>query len=148
MFIKKMCFTVCFLLASVVFAMAQQSESVREKYNLPAEWYEIPEKETVPVGGMQEFYQFLYKNIVYPKSASSLGIQGIAYIRFVIDEQGNVIHAEVLEGKEVGYGIDEEAMRVIKLTKWVPAMDKGKNVKQRKIIPIKFTLSSAQPKDN
>ncbi|AHM62569.1 TonB family protein [Flammeovirgaceae bacterium 311] len=104
------------------------------------EIFDIVEEEAQPRGGMKEFYEFLYKNIEYPRQAIRLGIEGTAYVRFVIDEKGNVESAEVVEGRELGYGLDEEAIRVIKLTKWTPGKQRGRAVKQRKILPVKFKL--------
>ena len=104
------------------------------------EIFDIVEEEAQPRGGMKEFYEFLGKNIEYPRQAQRLNIEGTAYVRFVIDEKGNVESAEVVEGRELGYGLDEEAIRVIKLTKWSPGKQRGRAVKQRKILPVKFKL--------
>jgi TonB family protein len=104
------------------------------------------EKEASPSGNMQAFYDFLAKNITYPKEAIKHRIEGTAYIRFIIDENGNVEWAEAVEGREVGYGIDEEAIRVLKMTKWTPGRNQGRAVKQRMILPIKFSLPQEKPK--
>jgi protein TonB len=104
------------------------------------EIFDIVEEEAQPRGGMAEFYAFLGKNIEYPRQAVRLNIEGTAFVRFVIDEKGNVESAEVVEGRELGYGLDEEAIRVIKLTKWTPGKQRGRAVKQRKILPVKFKL--------
>lgn len=100
--------------------------------------YSMLEEESQPLGGINAFYSFLSKNIKYPKKALKAGIQGTAYIRFVIDETGKVELAETVEGRRLGYGLDEEAKRVILLTEWVPGKQRGIVVKQRKILPIKF----------
>ncbi|EMR04549.1 energy transducer TonB [Cesiribacter andamanensis] len=110
------------------------------KKEVVQEIFDIVEEEAQPRGGMQAFYEFLGKNIDYPRQAVRLSIEGTAYVRFVIDEQGNVESAEVVEGRELGYGLDEEAIRVIKLTKWTPGKQRGRAVKQRKILPVKFKL--------
>ncbi|EMR04216.1 M56 family metallopeptidase [Cesiribacter andamanensis] len=98
------------------------------------------EFETLPEGGMQDFYLQLKNNIRYPKEALDNGIEGTTYISFVVDVNGNVESAESIEGRELGYGLDEEAIRVIKSSKWTPAKNEGKAVKQRKVLPVKFTL--------
>lgn len=93
-----------------------------------------------PIGGEDTFYQSMYKRIEYPRKAIKAGIQGTSYIRFVINEEGVVENAEPVEGRELGYGLDEEAMKVISRTKWHPAKQRGITVKSRKILPIHFTL--------
>jgi TonB family protein len=113
----------------------------------PTEIFDIVEDEAMPVGGLQAFYQYLGKNISYPSEALKNNINGTAYIRFVIDEQGNVSSAETVEGRELGYGLDEEAIRVIKSSKWTPAKQRGIIVKQRKILPVKFSLGTGVTKE-
>lgn len=102
--------------------------------------YDVTEEEALPLGGLQAFYQHLGENITYPQEAMAAGVEGTAYIRFVIDEKGNVISAESIKERRLGYGLDEEAIRVVNTTKWIPAKQGGKTVKQRKVLPIKFKL--------
>jgi len=105
------------------------------------EFIDYAEVDAAPLGGDKAFYEFLSKNIQYPRRAQSLGIEGTVYVRFIIDEKGNVTQAETLPDRELlGYGLDEEAIRVIKLTKWTPAKHGGKTVKLRKVLPVKFKL--------
>ena len=109
-------------------------------YNIH-EIFDVVEEEATPLRGMSELYEVLSQNIEYPREAARIGAQGIAYVRFVINEEGSVESAEIVEGRELGHGLDEEAIRVIKLTKWNPAKQRGRYVKQRKILPIKFKLT-------
>lgn len=111
--------------------------------NSPIEIFDVAEVEAQPVNGMEGLYQHLQNNISYPKEAHSKKIEGTAYIRFVVDKQGNVESAEAVKGRELGHGLDEEAIRVIKASKWSPARQRGKAVKQRKILPVKFMLDKA-----
>lgn len=105
------------------------------------EVFDVVEEEAQPVNGMNAYYELLAKNIDYPREAQRLGIGGTTFVRFVIDENGKVASAETVSGSEQGFGIDEEAVRVVKLTKWLPAKQRGKFVKQRKILPVKFKLN-------
>ena len=102
--------------------------------------YEKVEQDAQPVGGLQEFMMHLYENINYPKEAVEAGVEGTAYISFVVDEQGNVESAESL--RPLGFGLDKEAIRVLKTTTWTPAQQDGKTVKQRKVLPVKFQLNN------
>lgn len=103
--------------------------------------FDIVEEEATPEGGMEAYYKFLSDNLKYPRQAQRLGIEGTAFVRFVIDEKGNVIQAESLPGRELGYGLDEEAIRVLKLTKWKPGKQRGRAVKVRKVLPVRFRLA-------
>ena len=71
---------------------------------------------------------FLQKNLKYPGFAVEANVSGKVIVNFVIDEEGKIISATILKG--VGYGCDEEALRVIKLMpKWTPGLKNGKPVK-------------------
>ncbi|MEO8761773.1 MAG: energy transducer TonB, partial [Bacteroidia bacterium] len=60
--------------------------------------------------------------------AREADISGKVYVNFIIDENGNVLKSTILNG--IGYGCNEEALRVIKLMpKWTPGMNNGKRVK-------------------
>lgn len=104
------------------------------------EIFDVAEEEATPLGGMQAFYQHMGENMQYPQQAIDAGVEGTAYVRFVIDEKGEVIWADAIAGRLLGYGLDEEAIRVVRTTHWNPAKQGGKAVKQRKVLPVKFKL--------
>lgn len=105
-----------------------------------AEIYIEVDEEAKPVGGKRAFFKLMAKNIRFPAEALKAGVAGRVFVSIVIDEEGKVTAAEVPDGYELGYGMDEEAVRVMKLTKWVPARKDRKVVKQRMIIPVNFSL--------
>lgn len=92
-------------------------------------------------GGNRALLDFIAKNIVYPGLARDAGAEGTVYVSFIIDETGSVENAKVLKG--IGYGCDEESVRVINK---IPKFKKpgrnthGKPVKVIYNIPIKFKL--------
>lgn len=60
-------------------------------------------------------------------------------IQFVVDKEGNV--SDIRPLTKVGYGMEEEAMRVIrKATKWEPAIQNGYKVKAYRSQPITFEV--------
>ncbi|WP_224999285.1 TonB family protein [Cesiribacter sp. SM1] len=105
--------------------------------------YNIVEEEAMPIEGMAAFYQQLFSHINYPEEALAEKVEGTVYIRFVVDENGNVASAEPVKERMIGYGLEDEAIRVIEATKWTPAKQRGNTVKQRKILPVKFILKDA-----
>jgi len=71
---------------------------------------------------------FLQRNLKYPAMALNENVSGRVVVNFIIDEEGKVEKATILKG--IGYGCDEEALRVIKLMlKWKPGIKNGKPVK-------------------
>lgn len=82
---------------------------------------------------------FLREHTIYPGYSKHHCIQGIVKVSFKINEQGSVRQAAVVEG--IGADLDDEALRLIKLTngKWiVPA---GYDTTAVLIVPVNFALN-------
>jgi protein TonB len=97
---------------------------------------EMPE----PIDGFQKFYKQIGRDLRYPRKAAASEIEGKVFIEFVIDREGNVSHIKVIKG--IGYGCDEEAMKVLAKTKWKAGKQHGVPVKVRMVMPIKFALTN------
>ncbi len=90
-------------------------------------------------GGDQARLQYLASNIKYPQTARELGIQGTVYLSFIVEKDGSITNVEVLRG--IGYGCDEEAMRVVRaMPKWEPGKQREKPVRVQFSMPIRFVL--------
>lgn len=91
------------------------------------------------VGGMEAFRAFLIKNLRYPKAAQSSNVQGKVYLNFTVETDGSLSNITVLRG--IGFGCDEEALRVMKLMpKWKPGKQSGRAVRVKFNMPIVFAL--------
>lgn len=100
-------------------------------------------------GGMLNFYNFLSKNIKYPILAAENDIEGNVFVSFTVEKDGSLTDIKV--DRKLGYGTDEEAVRVLKLTKkWNPGLVDGRAVRVKYNIPIRFALNaeSKEPKTN
>ena len=90
-------------------------------------------------GGMKAFAKYMERNLRYPSQAQDDGIQGKVFISFVVERDGSITDVKVLRG--IGYGCDEEAMKVIKKSPlWKPGKNKGIPVRVRYNMPINFNL--------
>lgn len=99
----------------------------------------LVEKKPEYLGGEAAMYKFINKHIKYPKKARKEGIEGIVYVQFIIDKEGNITKAKVIKG--IGYGCDEEALRVVnKMPKWTPGTQRGKPVQVTFTLPFNFKL--------
>ena len=87
-----------------------------------------------PIGGLKA----IQEKVFYTEIGRRAGIGGTVYIEAIIDEEGNVINATVKKG--IGGGLDEEALNAVLNTKFVPGKQRGKPVKVKLVIPIKFVL--------
>ncbi|MCF0071681.1 energy transducer TonB [Dyadobacter sp. CY261] len=93
-------------------------------------------------GGIKEFYKFLASNIRYPPTAAKNGVTGRVMLSFVVCEDGSMCDYKV--ENRVGYGLDEEALRVVKLMngKWEPGELRGEKVKVKYNVPINFQMET------
>lgn len=91
-------------------------------------------------GGASGLLRYVSQNIVYPTGAREIGIEGVVYVSFVVNESGNVEGAKVMKG--VGYGCDEEVIRVVsKMPRWKKVgKNAGHPVKVRFNIPVAFKI--------
>lgn len=88
-------------------------------------------------GGQTALYDFLSSKIIYPEYSSQHCIAATIKVSFKLDASGKVNSIKVQNGP--GIDLDDEAVRVVKLTsgKWViPA---GYDYNSDIILPIRFT---------
>jgi protein TonB len=90
-------------------------------------------------GGEEALMNYLASNLRYPEQAKELDIQGTVIIEFVVETDGSVTNVVVKRG--IGGGCDEEAVRVVKsMPKWKPGKQRGKPVRARYNLPVRFQL--------
>lgn len=90
----------------------------------------------------ERFFSKIGKKLEYPPSARRHGIQGKVFIKFYIDGEGKMRDAEVLKG--IGYGCDEEVLRVFKLVsdelQFPDVLERGQPSRASIVVPITFKL--------
>lgn len=95
-------------------------------------------------GGMASFYKFLGENVKYPKQAKDENIQGNVFVSFTVEKDGSL--NDIVVNKALGGGTDEEAVRVLKLSKrWNPGLQNGKVVRVKYNLPIRFKIPGKAP---
>jgi TonB family protein len=91
-------------------------------------------------GGTNALLKYIQSKVKYPANAKQNGVEGKVMVQFIVDEKGNVVNPKIIKG--IGYGCDEEALRVIKLLPgWIPGKQGGKPVKVKMVIPFSFKLN-------
>lgn len=92
-----------------------------------------------PKKGIQHFYNYIAKNFTYTRASLRNKVKGKIIIQFVVDKEGVIVEPKIIKG--LGYGLDEEAIRVlISYDKWTPAFQKGRKVRCSYLLPL--TLSA------
>ncbi|KAA6438604.1 energy transducer TonB [Dyadobacter flavalbus] len=91
-------------------------------------------------GGIAAMSAFLQKNLKYPSPAAAAGIQGRVFVEFTVGTDGKIENVTAIKG--IGFGCDEEAVRVVKLMQnWIPGKQSGAPVRVRFTLPIAFQLN-------
>ncbi len=98
----------------------------------------VVEKMPVPQNGYESFYKLLGQETIYPRKAIQRNIAGKVFVEFVVSKNGELTDIKVIRG--IGFGCDEEAIRVVKLSKWEPGKQRGIPVNVRMTIPIQFKI--------
>mgnify|MGYP001047070336 CR=1 FL=1 len=119
-------------------------------------------------GGTEAFYEYISKNLEYPKEAFENDIMGEVWIQFDIDKKGNVENVEVVKSEIVKMETEITKRGVFKRKKvtdkeekvegydyclgtcaanlisnspqWESATQRGKNVSMRYRVPIRYRI--------
>ena len=87
-------------------------------------------------GGNTAMNEFITQNLQYPVQALENNITGSVHLQYVVTDDGIVESVQVLKG--LGYGCDEEAVRLVKLLKFGTVHNRGIRLKSTKKIKINF----------
>lgn len=84
-------------------------------------------------GGQAALLRYLRGHLHYPGAALAQGIGGRVFLSFVVQADGSISDVTVLKG--LGYGLDEEAQRVVRqMPNWTPGYQ------SKHAVPVRFTL--------
>jgi len=89
---------------------------------------------------LENISTFIQKKIKYPEGTLRLNITGVVKLFFIVEPTGRISNIKVL--KNVGGGATNEAIRLLKLTKWKPGKKDGKRVRVSKEFEVNFNLSN------
>ncbi len=117
----------------------QQFNESSNKSESVIEYQDAIETKPEYPGGLSEFYKFVGKNFRMTAEGMANKASGKIYIQFIIERDGSLSDFIVI--KDLGYGLSEEAIRVLKLSpKWIPGTQNGKTVRVMYTLP--FTIQS------
>jgi len=91
-------------------------------------------------GGIKKFYEYVGNNFEKPSIDDVEKIS--VYVSFVIEKDGSMTDIKVL--RNPGYGLDKEAIRVLKSlkTKWKPGVKDGQKVRTQYTLPITIQMTN------
>ncbi|MBI4945754.1 MAG: TonB family protein [Bacteroidetes bacterium] len=93
-------------------------------------------------GGEERLSQFLRNNLHIPQELIEIGgVREKVGVAFVVDQDGSIINAVILQNGSRYMQLNNEAMRVMKkMPKWEPGRQNGNPVKVQMVLPIRFEV--------
>ncbi len=84
--------------------------------------------------------QHIAKNLKFPAEAKEREIQGTVRLSFIVETDGSISNIFILNS--VGGGCDNEAIRLVEETIWIPAERNGKYVRSANMQDITFSIGN------
>jgi len=97
-----------------------------------------PPKPVYP-GSDHNFSSFVASNLKYPEAAFKQNISGTVKLKFVVEPSGRI--SNIVVDKAVGGGCTEEAIRVVRLIRWKPAVFNEMAVRSWIYLEITFDIA-------
>lgn len=105
----------------------------------------IPETFPQFPGGHIALFEYLSKNIKFPKSKENEDVKVRVVTTFTVEKDGSITDAKIVRSQ--GEAFDNEALRVINgMPKWIPGMQNGKAVSVKYTLPITFSTTDGDKK--
>lgn len=92
-------------------------------------------------GGQQALQKFIAENLRYPGEALEKQIEGTVHVVYTVNNEGMI--EDVAVSKGIGFGCDEEAVRIIHMLRYEPAHNRGMRVRSSMRTRINFRLPAA-----
>ncbi|MFD1873695.1 energy transducer TonB [Hymenobacter bucti] len=101
--------------------------------------YTVVEQMPEFAGGMAALTRYLRSHLRYPGAALAAQAEGRVFVSFVVQADGTI--ADITVPKGLGYGLDEEAQRVVRqMPAWTPGRQSHHAVPVRFTLPITFRI--------
>ncbi|MES2762057.1 MAG: energy transducer TonB [Bacteroidota bacterium] len=95
--------------------------------------------------GEEALKQFILENLEYPDLAIRQNLQGAVVMSFIVEPNGTI--SNIVVEKEFNHLCTQEALKIMRQTKWTPGTKDGKRIRYKTKYPIIFNLNNIN-KDN
>jgi hypothetical protein len=92
-------------------------------------------------GGKKAFKEFVSQNLIYPEYALKNRIEGFVFAEYEVNDLGEI--SDIIIKKGLGYGCDEEVIRLLSLMVYEPVHNRGLRVKSKMKSRFLFKLPAA-----
>jgi protein TonB len=132
------------LLISITTAIWAQTDSISDAPIQEEVVYEeyVLDSEPRYIGPDKSINIYLLKNTQYPEKAREKGIEGKVIVEFTVNPDSTLSKVNAISPKKFGYGLEEEAIRVIQSTSgyWKPAEFRGHPIRMQMHVMVTFEL--------
>jgi protein TonB len=94
------------------------------------------------IGGNTAMKEFVAKNLRYPQEALAARIEGKVIVGYDVNDNGKIVNPHIING--IGYGCDEEAIRLVSLFRFSKVRNRKMRVKVSKRTSINFRLPKSR----
>ena len=109
------------------------------------ERYQLDEAAKPYFADGNDMAKYILTNLVYPESAKVAEISGTVRLSFVVETDGAI--SNILIENTVGGGCDNEAIRLLQETRWIPAVKNKQYVRSRNEQDITFNFGARNYQD-
>ncbi len=81
----------------------------------------------------------------YPIWAKKRGISGVVWVKAQVDENGNVVDAQILSSSIAGVGFEESALEAAQKSRYTPAEANGIRLPVWIVYPVRFIYITSAP---
>jgi protein TonB len=107
--------------------------------------YKIADSSPEYYKGEEALGEYVLENLEYPDLAIRQNLQGAVVMSFIVETNGTI--SNIFVEKEFNHLCTQEALRIIRQTKWKPGKKDGKAIRYKTKYPIIFNLNNIN-KDN
>jgi hypothetical protein len=105
----------------------------------PIEIFKYEEVSTPPQfkGGEEKMLKYIGRELIYPKTSQENNVEGLMYVRFVVEKDGSCSNPEIIKGLDAD--CNKAVLNLInKMPKWDAAKNKTIAVRCYYVLPVKF----------
>jgi TonB family protein len=128
----------------VLYDLKSNENMIKNKSNRIGVFYSVDQKPKY-TNGNSALQDDILNNLKYPEEAENWGVEGTLYVRFVVDEEGNIPFANVSEDIETPIetyvkDLEEQAVEAVKATsgQWEPGKVNDVEVPTMVVLPVTF----------
>lgn len=128
----------------MLFDLKSNKNMIKTQANRVGVFYSV-DKEPQYKGGRDELKEKIMGNLKYPEDAKNWGVEGTVYVKFVVDEEGEIPFVTTSTNIETSVesylkDLEKQAVSAVKATSgdWNPGTIDGVKVSSLAVLPVTF----------